>query len=43
MLRAIAPLVTASNQAELGRAFFLDLARAAAISPEQAARLLTPA
>ena len=43
VLRAIAPLVTASNQAELGRAFFLDLARAAAISPEQAARLLTPA
>lgn len=40
LLRAIAPLVAASSQAELGRAFFLDLARAAAIAPEQAARLL---
>jgi len=42
VLRAIAPLVTASSQAELGRAFFLDLARAAAISAEQATRLLPP-
>jgi tellurite resistance protein len=40
VLRAIAPLVPASSQAALGRAFFLDLARAAAISAEQATRLL---
>jgi uncharacterized tellurite resistance protein B-like protein len=43
VLRALAPLVPASNQAALGRAFFLDLARAAAISAEQATRLLGPA
>ena len=42
VLRAIAPLVAASSQAVLGRAFFLDLARAAAISSEQALRLLGP-
>lgn len=39
VLRALAPLVAASSRADLGRAFFLDLARAAAI-PEARARLL---
>jgi tellurite resistance protein len=42
VLRAIAPLITASSQPALGRAFFLDLARAAALSSEQALRLLGP-
>ena len=43
VLRSLAPLVTASSQPDLGREFFLDLARAAAISEEQAGRLLGPA
>jgi tellurite resistance protein len=40
VLRALAPLVTASSRADLGRAFFLDLARAAAIPQQQALQLL---
>lgn len=40
VLRALAPLVAASSRADLGRAFFLGLARAAAIPEPQAARLL---
>lgn len=43
VLRSLAPLVACSSRADLGRAFFLDLAQAAAISAEQAARLLGPA
>lgn len=39
VLRALAPLVPASSNADLGRRFFLDLARAAAI-PEAQANLL---
>lgn len=40
VLRAIAPLVSASSRPELGRDFFLDLAAFAAIPREQALRLL---
>jgi uncharacterized tellurite resistance protein B-like protein len=40
VLRAIAPLVEASCRPHLGRAFFLGLARAAAIPGEQAEQLL---
>lgn len=40
ILRAIAPLVSASSSAELGRDFFLDLASFAAVPREQALRLL---
>lgn len=43
VLRSLAPLVAASSRADLGRAFFLDLAQAAAIPAEQAERLLGPA
>ena len=43
VLRSLAPLVAASSRADLGRAFFLDLARTAAIPADQAQRLLTPA
>lgn len=39
VLRALAPLVAASSNADLGRRFFLDLARSAAI-PEAQAKLL---
>lgn len=42
VLRSLAPLVATSSRAHLGREFFLDLARAAAISAEQAVRLLGP-
>lgn len=40
VLRTLAPLVTASSDAELGRRCFLDLARAAAIPEAQASLLL---
>ena len=40
ILRAIAPLVSASQQEALGRAFFLDLAAQAGLDPTAAARLL---
>lgn len=40
VLRAIAPLVSASSRPELGRDFFLDLAAFAAVPREQALRLL---
>jgi tellurite resistance protein len=40
VLRALAPLVAASSRADLGRSFFLGLARAAAIPEAQASRLL---
>lgn len=40
VLRAIAPLVSASSRPELGRDFFLDLASFAAVPREQALRLL---
>lgn len=40
ILRFLAPLVLASSRADLGRAFYLDLARTAAIPEEQALRLL---
>lgn len=40
VLRALAPLVTASSNADLGRRFFLDLARGAAIPEAQASLLL---
>jgi len=43
VLRSLAPLVAASSRPDLGREFFLDLARSAAISAEQAGRLLGPA
>jgi len=43
VLRSLAPLVACSSRADLGRAFFLSLAHAAAISADQAARLLGPA
>jgi hypothetical protein len=42
VLRALAPLVAASSNADLGRRFFLDLARAAAIPEAQASVLLLP-
>ncbi len=42
VLRSLAPLVTVSSRADLGRSFFLELARTAAISAEQAERLLAP-
>lgn len=40
VLRAIAPLVSASSRADLGRDFFLELATIAAVPREQALRLL---
>lgn len=40
ILRAIAPLVSASHQEALGRSFFLDLAAQAGIDPTAASRLL---
>lgn len=40
VLRAIAPLVSASSRPQLGRDFFLDLAAFAAVPREQALRLL---
>jgi uncharacterized tellurite resistance protein B-like protein len=40
ILRAIAPLVSASQQEAVGRAFFLDLAEQAGLEPTAAARLL---
>lgn len=40
VLRSLAPLVAASSRADLGRAFFLDLARTAAIPAEQASAML---
>jgi len=40
VLRSLAPLVAASSRADLGRAFFLDLARTAAIPVEQAVAIL---
>jgi len=42
VLRSLAPLVAASSRADLGRAFFLDLARTAAIPAEQASAMLDP-
>lgn len=41
ILRSLAPLVAASSRADLGRAFYLDLARTAAIPEDQALRLLS--
>lgn len=40
VLRSLAPLIAASSRPDLGRAFFLDLARAAAIPQQQALLLL---
>jgi tellurite resistance protein len=42
VLRSLAPLVSVSSRADLGRAFYLDLARTAAIPAELAASLLEP-
>ena len=41
VLRAIAPLVPASAQPEISRAFFLEMAAFAALTREQALRLLS--
>ncbi len=41
VLRSLAPLVAASSRPDLGRAFFLDLARSAAIANDVAERLLS--
>lgn len=42
VLRSLAPLVAASSRADLGRSFFLSMARAAAIPAEQATSMLGP-